>query len=60
MSNLSEQGFNSTLVRLKALRYLAVTDPGDWFQFHAGSIKGNDARTVPSFAVIGSIPRWFD
>ena len=53
-------GFNSTMVRLKAGHVQGGFDVGNVFQFHNGSIKSTMYSTHTAQQIAVSIPQWFD
>ena len=52
--------FNSTMVRLKVERNMPLLRSLAVFQFHDGSIKGNNFAEIQQQFIDVSIPRWFD
>ena len=54
------ESFNSTMVRLKVERNMPLLRSLAVFQFHDGSIKGNNFAEIQQQFIDVSIPRWFD
>ena len=58
--NQQASSFNSTVVRLKAIKQATIYSSAKRFQFHSGSIKSEQYNAQRAEERAVSIPQWFD